>query len=285
MATLVLCAAKVHAGVRHRYVLLRQVKAFADRYGYAVRMLWGVTYAVSDYRHEDLFAPVPGVEIRNISKEELKAVAYFCEKQGGFTYGGEPFRMLRSGETPGERFFSWDLAGSGTLAQMVPRPFPQLLAKPARAIQTQLESYIEANSIRDRLGIRVRAMELPNQKNRIHRLRSDLDAVLQSLYRIPWYVPVFIATDSEYVQKTLVAHFADARFLPKRFEQVEPTGRYVDRNDQNAMKTFVKEVGCLCACKKIISFGGFLNDSSVQTKIIQEPYSEAAFLNVKRISE
>ena len=55
--------------------------------------------------------------------------------------------------------------------------------------------------MQDRLGIRVRAMELPNQKNRTHRVKSELDAVLYSLYRIPWYVPVFIATDSEYVQQ------------------------------------------------------------------------------------
>ena len=125
MAKLVVCAAKAHAGVRHRYVMLRQVKAFADRYGYAVRMLWGVTGAVSNYRHENLFAPVPGVEIRNISKDELKAIAYFCERDGGFTYKGEPFRMLRAGETPGERFFSWDLAARGA-SNLVPRPFPQL---------------------------------------------------------------------------------------------------------------------------------------------------------------
>jgi hypothetical protein len=48
------------------------------------------------------------------------------------------------------------------------------------------------------------------------------------------------------------------------------------------MKTFVKEIGVLCACNKIISYGGFLNDSSVAAKIIKEPYSEAAFLNVAR---
>jgi hypothetical protein len=283
MAKLVVCAATAYAGVRHRYLMLRQVKAFADRNGYAVQMLWGVTNAVSNYRHENLFAPVPGVEIRNISEEELKAIRYFCQKDGEFTYKGEALRMLRAGETPGERFFSWDLAGSGALANLVPRPFPQLIARPCGALQTKVEDYIRANSIQNRLGIRVRAMELPNQKNRVHRIKSELDAVLYSLYRIPWHVPVFIATDSEYVQKTLVAHFADARFLPKQFNQEEATGRYVHRNDQNAMKTFVEEVGCLCACRMIISFGGFLNDSAVQSKIIKEPYSEAAFIGVKRV--
>jgi len=283
MAKLILCAATAYAGVRHRYLMLRQVKAYADRHGYAVRMLWGVTGAVSNYRHEDLFAPVPGVEIRNISKEELRAIKIFCERDGGFTYKGEPFRMLRPGQKPGERFFSWDLAGSGLLAKHVPRPFPQLLARPCSTIQKELEGYIKANRFQNRLGIRVRAIEVPNQKNRIHRIKSELDGVLSSLYRIPWHVPVFIATDSEYVQKTLVAHFADARFLPKEFSQEEPTGRYVHRDDRKAMKTFIREVGCLCACKMVISFGGFLNDSSVQSKIIKEPYSEAAFLNVKRV--
>ncbi len=282
MGRMVVCAATAYAGVRHRYLMLRQVKAFADRHGYAVRMLWGVTGAVSNYRHENLFAPVPGVEIHNISKEELRAIKYFCEKDGGFTYKGEPLRMLRPGETPSEHFFSWDLAGSGALANLVPRPFPQLIARPCSPLQTQVEGFIRANRMENRLGIRVRAMELPNQKNRVHRVKSELDAVLHSLYRIPWYVPVFIATDSEYVQKTLVAHFADARFLPKEFTQVEETGGYVHRDDKHAMKTFVKEVGCLCACRMIISFGGFLNDSAVQSKIIKEPYSEAAFLNVKR---
>lgn len=283
MAKLVVCAATTYAGVRHRYLMLRQVKAFANRHGYVVQMLWGVTGAVSNYRHEELFAPVPGVEIRNISKEELRAVRICCERDGGFIYRGEPLRMVRAGETPGERFFSWDLAGSSALANHVPRPFPQLLAKPCGALQTQVEGYIEANGIRNRLGIRVRAMELPNQKDRIHRIKSELDGVLSSLYRIPWYVPVFIATDSEYIQKTLVAHFADIRFLSKEFSHEEPTGRYVHRDDRNAMKIFLKEVECLCACKMIINFGGFLNDSAVQSKIIKEPYSEAAFLNVKRV--
>jgi hypothetical protein len=282
MGRMVVCAATAYAGVRHRYLMLRQVKAFADSHDYAVRMLWGVTGAVSNYRHENLFASVPGVEIHNISKEELRAIKYFCEKDGGFTYKGEPLRMLRAGERPGEQFFSWDLAGSGALANLVPRPFPQLIARPCSPLQTQVEGYIRANRMETRLGIRVRAMELPNQKNRIHRVKSELDAVLHSLYRIPWYVPVFIATDSEYVQKTLLAHFADARFLPKEFTQVEETGRYVHRDDKHAMETFVKEVGCLCACGMIISFGGFLNDSAVQSKIIKEPYSEAALLNVKR---
>jgi hypothetical protein len=282
MTRLVLCAATIHAGVRHRYLMLRQVKAYADRYGYRVRMLWGITGAVSNYRHEDLFAPVPGVEIRNISRDELKAIRHLCEKDGGFNYEGEPFRMLRPNQGQGERFFSWDLEGSGNLALLVPRPFPQLLATPSAALRAEIDAYSRANRMHERLGIRIRAMELPNQKNRVHRNKAELDAVLHSLYRIPWYVPVFIVTDSEYVQQTLASHFADSKFFPKKFEEVEPSGRYVHRDDRHAMKTFIKEVGCLCACKKIINYGGFLNDSSVQHKILKEPFDEAALMNVAR---
>jgi len=85
------------------------------------------------------------------------------------------------------------------------------------------------------------------------------------------------------VQKTLLAHFADAKVLPKHFDHVEATGRYVHRADKTAMRTFLKEVGCLCACRKVINIGGFLNEGLVQSKIIKEPYAEAAFMHVKRM--
>jgi hypothetical protein len=85
-------------------------------------------------------------------------------------------------------------------------------------------------------------------------------------------MPLFIATDSEYIQEGLLSHFIDARFLPKRFEQREQTGGYVQRTDKDAMLTFVKEVSCLCACKNIINYGGFLNETSVRHKFIREPY-------------
>jgi hypothetical protein len=105
---------------------------------------------------------------------------------------------------------------------------------------------------------------------------------LYALYRIPWYVKVFIATDSEYVQKTLLAHFSDAKVLPKHFDHSEATGRYVHRADKAAMRTFLKEVGCLCACRRVINIGGFLNEGLVMPKLLHEPYEEAAFLHVRR---
>jgi hypothetical protein len=283
MAKLIVCAAKAYAGVKHRYVMLRQVRAFALRFGYGVRFLWGVTRGVSDCRHEELFAPIPGVDIRNISAGELAALQYFCQKDGGFTYKGEPLYVLRDVERPVERFFSWDLVDAETLSRRVPRPYPPLHARPCHSLQSEIDAYVRANGIRERLGIRVRVTESFTQRGKLHRVQSEIDHVLYALYRIPWYVKVFIATDSEYVQKTLLAHFRDAKFLPKRFDLAEATGRYVHRADKTAMKTFLKEVGCLCACRKIINVGGFLNEGLVQSKLLKEPYEEAAFLGVRRV--
>jgi len=282
MTRLVVCAAKAYAGVKHRYVMLRQVRSFAQHYGYGVRFLWGVTRGVSDCRHEELFAPIPGVEIRNISAGELAALSYFCQRDGGFTYKGEPFMMLRDGERPAERFFSWDLAGSEGLARRVRGAHPALHARASDSLQKEIDAYVRANGIRERLGIRVRVTESLTQRGKLHRVKAELDAVLYSLYRIPWYVKVFIATDSEHVQKTLLAHFPDAKVLPKHFDHVEATGRYVHRADKTAMRTFLKEVGCLCACRKVINIGGFLNEGLVQPKLLREPYDEAAFMHVKR---
>jgi len=80
---------------------------------------------------------------------------------------------------------------------------------------------------------------------------------------------VFIATDSDYIQQRLLSHFIDSRFLSKRFELREQTGGYVHRTDKDAMLTFLKEVSCLCACRHIINYGGFLNENSVRYKFIE----------------
>jgi hypothetical protein len=50
-----------------------------------------------------------------------------------------------------------------------------------------------------------------------------------------------VVTDSEYVQERLTAHFSDAKFLPKAFDLEEPTGRYVHRQDKDALTTFLKD--------------------------------------------
>ena len=282
MSKLVLCAATPTSGVRHRYLLMRQVKNFAERFGHSVCMLWGVTSGVSFCRHEELFAPVPGIHLENTSSEELKAITSCVASGAPVRYKGESLKVLRPGAAPLDRFFSWDLDGSGALAKLNPGAMKSLPAKPCATLQAQLDAYVKKNEINDRLGIRVRVDELPQQKRKPHRIQSELDAVLRSLLRIPWYARVFIATDSEYIQQALVSHFVDSRFLPKKFDLQHPTGRYVHRCDKQAMVTFIKEVSFLCACRKVINIGGFLNDGLVHSRLIQEPYDAAAFLHVQK---
>jgi hypothetical protein len=157
------------------------------------------------------------------------------------------------------------------------------VAKPAAAIQGQANAWIRAHRIAHRLGIRVRVEESRSRNRKPHRVKRELDQVVRSLIRIPWYAPVFVATDSEYIQQMLASHFVDTSFLPKKFDLQEPTGRYVHRQDKEAMVTFLREICCLCACPRIINIGGFLNEAQVSNKVMEEPYEAAAFLHVKRI--
>jgi len=282
MAKLIVCSPTPSSGVRHRYILMRQVKGFAERSGYAVRMLWPVTSGVSFCRHEELFAPVPGVEIENISQEDHAALVKCVQAGKKVQHRGESLSVLRDGQKPAERFFSWDLEGSGMLMRLCGGNMPAIWAAPCATLQSQLEPYIKKHAIRERLGIRVRVEEVPHRDRKPHRIQSELDSVLKSLFRIPWYARVLLVTDSEYIQQTLASHFMDAVFLPKRFGQRESTGRYIYRKDKEEMATFLKEVSCLCECRKIINIGGFLNDGMVRTRLLQEPYDAAAFLHVKR---
>jgi hypothetical protein len=270
-AKLIVCAASHSAGVRHRYRIMQQVKGFADHAGYSVRMLWGITSGVSFCRHDELFDAVPGVEIENVSHEEMTAI-WRCSKTGMMSHKGETLRMLQPSEEPVDRFFSWDCDTAEALGKLATGNITPLNAKISPTLEAQLDGYMQAHSMQNRLGIRVRVTERTTDLRKPRRVKDELDTVLSSLRRISPQMPLFIATDSEYIQEGLLSHFIDARFLPKRFEQREQTGRYVQRTDKDAMLTFVKEVSCLCACKNIINYGGFLNETSVRHKFIREPY-------------
>jgi hypothetical protein len=250
---------------------MQQVKGFADYAGYSLRMLWGVTSGVSYCRHEELFEAVPGIEIENVPHEEI-AAAWRGDKTGSLNHKGETLRVLQPGEAPVDRFFAWDCKTAEALGSLVPSQITPITAKACPALREQLDVYLQANSMEDRLGIRIRVTERETDPRKPHRVKDELDAVLESLRRIPDHLPVFIATDSEYIQQGLLSHFVDSRFFFKSFEQQEPTGGYVHRTDKDAMLTFLKEIGCLCACRHIINFGGFLNESSVRHKLIREPY-------------
>jgi len=271
----IVCATSQTSGVRHRYRVLQQVRRFAQMSGYSMRMLWGVTSGVSYCRHEDLFEDVPGVDIENISEEELRNLSGQV-RAGKVLYKWETLHALAPRETPVDRFFAWDCEIAEALGKRIPLPAAPLIAKLCPSLQAQADDYGRQIGVRDRLGIRVRVTESANDHRRPHRIKSELDATLAALYMIPSRTPVFIATDSEYVQQCLTAHFEDFRIVPKQFEQQEATGRYIHRIDKEALSMFLIEVDCLCSCRQVINIGGFLNDSQIYSKLIREPYRETS---------
>jgi hypothetical protein len=276
------CAATPGSGVRHRFLMLSSIKHFADARGYSVCMLWGLTQGVSFCRYEELFAPIPGIKTINISAEQLSGWAGHARSRKSVRLGNRSFRVFRSGVVPGADVFSWDLKAAWNLSHMLSDRPAQVVAKPSATIRAQADAYARAHGVTTRLGIRVRVEEYLYRNRKPHRIRRELDEVLQSIIRIPWYTRVFIATDSEYVQQMLASHFKDARYLPKNFDLQDPTGRYVHRQDKAAMFTFLREVDCLCRCKRIINIGRFLNDHSVRQKWIPEPYCDAVYMHLIR---
>lgn len=287
MTRVVVCATSPASGVRHRFIVLRQVKAFADHFGYTVHFLWGVSKGVSFCRYEELFLPVPGVAVQNVAADVFAWLGKRAEAGEDIGYQGHRLQVvppLKTLPVEGDgSLFCWDMHGCPLLAALMPRrSLPLLVAEPAAKVKAWTDAYIRANGVPERLGIRVRVTELLSQSRKPHRVQAELDEVLRSLYRIPWYVRVFIATDSEYLQQMLAAHFVDARFLPKRFDLEHATGRYVHRQDKEAMYTFLHEVGCLCACRRVINLGGFLNDGLIKPRILEHPYEEAALMHLRR---
>jgi hypothetical protein len=230
-----------------------------------------------------LFAPTPGIMVRNVSIEQLTEVANSVRSNKDVRMGNHSFRLLTpGGEIPRGDLFSWDLAAGKALGRRVPGPLAEIVARPSADIRTKADAYARRHNLSDRLGIRVRVEENPKHGRRPRRIRRELDQLLKSIIRIPWYTRVFVATDSEYIQQMLASHFTDTTFLPKQFDLQEPTGRYVHRQDKDALFTFVQEVDCLCRCRKIINISGFLNDHSVRQKCIREPFREAAYMHVVR---
>jgi hypothetical protein len=118
----------------------------------------------------------------------------------------------------------------------------------------------------------VRVTECPIEARKPHRIQRELDEAVKSIIRLPWHVKVFVMTDSEYIQQMLASHFYDARFFAKRFDWRDVGGRYIHRQDRDAMQIFLTEMVCLTACRRIINLGGFLNEASVWYKILQPPY-------------
>jgi hypothetical protein len=163
--------------------------------------------------------------------------------------------------------FAFNLPASNYLQSLVPNSACaklRLLALPNEAIRADVNTLVRDHRLTERIGIRVRVTETPRDKRRPHRIKAELDDCLAPILRLPRVMPVFIVTDSEYIQQALAVHFPSAVFLPKKFVLMQNGSRYVLRADKPAMLTFLKEAFCLCACRRVINIGGFLNDQAAQ---------------------
>jgi hypothetical protein len=269
------CVSSHGSGVKHRFALLHQVKNFGRLHGYDVHFLWGVTKGVAHCRWEELFGPLDSIRVSNISETEVARLDREQQAHDAIEYDGERLDVVRDGCPLTARMFGFNLPASGYLERLVPnsaRPKMRLLAPPSEAIRRTVDDLVWRHGLRERIGIRVRVTEAPRDKRRPHRIPAELDDCLAPLLRLPAASPVFIVTDSEYIQQALAAHFHDAVCLPKEFDLTENGSRYVHRADKPAMFTFLKEAFCLCECRRVINIGGFLNDQAA--RIWHPPYNE-----------
>ncbi|WP_426608808.1 hypothetical protein [Bradyrhizobium sp. McL0616] len=243
-------------------------KCFADAHGLSLWLMWGVTRGVGYCRFEELFAAVPGLRVFNVSEDLVDHVAELVRRRSKVTLDDlRPVLPHFKEFAPGS-LFSWDLRDTGDLARRVARNWAQLYFAPAASLRRQSADYVRRHGLTSRLGIRVRVTEVSQDKRRPHREPAELEETVKSLIAIPWHVPVFVVTDSEFVQQMMASHFANARSIFKAFETNAEGGRFVKRMDRSAMMTFVKEVDCLCHCGLIASIGGFLNQNHVKHKIL-----------------
>ena len=271
------CVSSHGSGVKHRFALLHQVKNFGRLHGYDVHFLWGVTKGVAHCRWEELFGPLEGIRVSNISESEVGRLDRVQQAYDSIEYDGERLDVVKDGRALTDRLFAFNLPASGYLERLVPnsaRPKMRLLATPSDTIRCAVDDLIWRHRLRERIGIRVRVTEAPRDKRRPHRIPSELDDCLAPLLQLAPTLPVFIVTDSEYIQQALAAHFHDAVCLPKEFDLTENGSRYVHRSDKAAMRTFVEEAFCLGECRRVINIGGFLNDQATRTW--HPPYTEAA---------
>ncbi len=271
------CVSSYASGVKHRFALLNQVRNFVSLHGYEVHFLWGVSRGVAYCRWEEFFGPLDGIRVTNISEAEVVRLGRLQEMNPTIEYEWEQFDVVRDGCSLTDRLFAFNLPATTCLEQFVPnsaRPKMRLLASPSNAIRHAVEKLSRQYRFQERTGIRIRVVEAAHDRRKPHRTKAELDECLASLLRLRADLPVFLVTDSEYIQGKLAAHFADAVWLPKEFDLTENGSRYVHRSDKAAIFTFLKEAFCLCECRHVINIGGFLDDQAA--RIWHPPYAEAA---------
>jgi len=278
MPRVLYAAAPWWAGTWHRFRVMNHVKAFADSAGYRVYFLWGVSSAVAYCRFEDLLSPVPGVQVVNVSEQELLEVERATAKSKSIRFGNQGLAVYHRGGALSDSMFAFDIAAGEALehlARCKSRLAKPIYAIPAPEIRRQASAHIRNLDLSRRVGIRVRVTECNIDGRKPRRRRRELDDTVRSIIRMPWHVRVFVVTDSEYIQQMLASHFHDTRFLAKRFDERDIGGWYVGRQDRDSMVTFLTEVACLTSCRKIVNVGGFLNQESVRAKIIEIPSRSA----------
>ncbi len=266
------------AGTWHRFRALNHALPFARDRKYQLNFLWSLSGGVSYCRFEDLFSQIPGVNVHNVAEHEVDRLEAAFKRADKLAVRDQLLSVFRRGRAAADKMLVFDLAAAEALEENVlpeKRPAAKTLAIPSPEIRQRAGAFIRKHDLPRRLGIRVRVTECPADGRKPRRLQSDLDQTVKSLIRLPWYLRVFVVTDSEYVQQMLASHFPDSRFLPKRFSDEGPAGRFVHRHDPLDMRNFVTEVTCLAACWKIINIGGVINQDALHQRTVGLPYDRS----------
>jgi hypothetical protein len=269
-------AAPSWTGIWHRFRVIDHARVFAKHAGCKLHFLWAASHGVSNCRFEELLSPIPAVQIFNLSEAEMDGLEQQALNSKSLDFRDRKLEIYRVGGKIAKQMFAFDFDGARALeattaSSTVTTVWP-LQVIPAAGLCAKAGLYIRKLQIPQRVGIRVRVTECDIDGRKPRRVQAELDDAIRSIVRIPWYVPVFLVTDSEYIQQMLASHFHDSRYLPKRFTERGKVGHYVSRLDKDGMQSFLIEVSCLLKCRKIINIGGFLNQDSVAGKIIPPPW-------------
>jgi hypothetical protein len=265
---------------------LNHAVAFARWKNYQLTFVWGVSEAVAYCRYEDLLARLPEVRIINVPEGELKEIEAAYRVSKTINFRNNRLSTHSPGDPFSDRMFVFDLWGdfaeTKSLYQQVPVSFKveTLQARAAAELELQAGIFARKHELANRVGIRVRVTENPADGRILCRAQRELDKAIKSIIHLPWYVPVFIVTDSEYVQQMLSSHFNDSKYFPKKFADMEKGTTYVNRKDSSAMRTYMMEIACLISCRNILNYGGFINEESVADKII-EPTCHPGLLGMR----
>lgn len=263
------CISHASGGLKHRMIMLSRVMHYAAHAGRDVCLLWGCTEAVAKCRFDELLARIRGVRVINLSAAENRALVSCAGHEQGVAIEERVVAVFDPArELPVGPVLCVDLKQAGALASRITATPEALASEIAPVLLGQAMDFCARHVMGERVGIRVRVLESPIPGRKPWRVQAELDDVLAWLIRLPWQTPVFVATDSEYVQQVLACHFASICWLPKCFRETTRTGNYVSRTDADAMKTFMMEVHCLQQVRQVVNVNGFLNDHLVRERTL-----------------